>query len=71
MRTLVKRRVSLAIMGATILLSSFLISMVYSAQNISFGLHRDMEMKWEGGNVTISIPFYVRNYGIYMAYIRG
>jgi hypothetical protein len=65
MHPVVKRRLSLAIMCATILLSSFLISIVYSAQNVSFGLHKDIGMKWEGGNVKISVPFYVRNYGIY------
>jgi hypothetical protein len=52
-------------MCATILLSSFLISIVYSAQNITFGLQQDLRTKWEDGNVTISIPFYVKNYGIY------
>lgn len=51
--------------GATILLSAFLISIIYSAQNVSFGLLEDADILWRDGNVTISIPFYVKNRGFY------
>ena len=51
--------------GATILLSAFMISIVYSAQNVSFELLEDVDIHWREGNVVISIPFYVKNRGFY------
>jgi len=51
--------------GVTILLSAFMISIIYSAQNVSFGLLEDVDVLWREGNVAISIPFYVKNRGFY------
>lgn len=49
----------------TILLLAFMISIIYSAQNVSFGLLEDVDMLWREGSVAISIPFYVKNRGFY------
>lgn len=51
--------------GATILLLAFMFSIIYSAQNVSFGLLEDVDMLWREGNVAISIPFYIKNRGFY------
>ena len=50
---------------ATLLLLAFMISVVYSAQNVSFGLLEDFDISWRDGNVAISMPFYVKNRGFY------
>jgi hypothetical protein len=65
MKGLVRKRMSVALTCATILLSSFIVSIVYSAQNVSFGLVQSVKTEWKDGNVTLSIPFYVRNHGVY------
>jgi hypothetical protein len=65
MKGLVRKRMSIALTCATILLSSFIVSIVYSAQNVSFGLVQSVKTEWKDGNVTLSIPFYVRNHGVY------
>jgi len=61
----VRKRVGVAVTCATILLSAFIISIVYSAQNVVFGLTQNVKAEWKDGNITLSIPFYVRNYGVY------
>jgi hypothetical protein len=65
MKGLVRKRMGIALTCATILLSSFIVSIVYSAQNVSFGLVQNVKTEWKDGNVTLSIPFYVRNHGVY------
>jgi hypothetical protein len=65
LHTLNIKRISIAITCVTILLSAFLFSIVYSAQNVSFGLLQKVKISWKDGDFTVSIPFYVRNYGFY------
>jgi hypothetical protein len=65
MKGLVRKRMGIALTCATILLSSFIVSIVYSAQNVSFGLVQNVKTEWKDGNVTLSTPFYVRNHGVY------
>lgn len=50
---------------ASILISAFIISVVYSAQNIYFEISQDVDVKWKGKNVTISVPIYLKNLGFY------
>lgn len=65
MQAVARKRLSLAVTCVTILLSGFILSIVYSAQNVSFGLVQNVKTEWRDGRVTLSIPFYVRNYGVY------
>lgn len=56
---------SLVTTCASVLLLAFIVSVVYSAQNVSFGLLENVNIRWEDGNVLILIPFYVKNKGFY------
>jgi hypothetical protein len=65
MQAVVRKRLGLAVTCATVLLSGFLLSVVYSAQNVSFWLSQDVRTEWRNGKVRLSIPFSVRNHGVY------